>query len=30
MAKPKLNDEVKCYIVQAPACFDSPSVVARP
>lgn len=28
MAKPKLNDEVKTYIVQALACFDSPSVVA--
>lgn len=28
MAKPKLSDEVKTYIVQALACFDSPSVVA--
>ncbi|QPI24420.1 DUF2280 domain-containing protein [Sinorhizobium meliloti] len=28
MAKAKLSDEVKTYIVQALACFDSPSVVA--
>ncbi|MBK5566893.1 DUF2280 domain-containing protein [Ensifer sp. SSB1] len=28
MAKGKLTDEVKTYIVQALACFDSPSVVA--
>ncbi|KKZ89052.1 DUF2280 domain-containing protein [Rhizobium phaseoli] len=28
MAKAKLPDEVKTYIVQALACFDSPSVVA--
>jgi hypothetical protein len=28
MAKAKLADEVKTYIVQALACFDSPSVVA--
>jgi hypothetical protein len=28
MAKAKLTDEVKTYIVQALACFDSPSVVA--
>ncbi|MCO4316331.1 DUF2280 domain-containing protein [Phyllobacterium sp. 21LDTY02-6] len=28
MAKAKLSDEVKTYIVQAVACFDSPSVVA--
>ena len=29
MAKPKLSDDVKTYIVQASlACFDSPSVVA--
>ncbi|WP_202881085.1 DUF2280 domain-containing protein, partial [Sinorhizobium medicae] len=27
-AKAKLSDEVKTYIVQAMACFDSPSVVA--
>lgn len=29
MAKAKLSDEVKTYIVQALACFDSPSVVAK-
>ncbi|MBY5657167.1 DUF2280 domain-containing protein [Rhizobium leguminosarum] len=28
MAKAKLSDEVKTYIVQALACFDSPSIVA--
>lgn len=28
MAKAKLTDEVKTYIVQALACFDSPSIVA--
>ncbi|BAB53653.1 DUF2280 domain-containing protein [Mesorhizobium japonicum] len=28
MAKAKLSDEVKTYIVQALACFDSPSTVA--
>ncbi|QFI65778.1 DUF2280 domain-containing protein [Sinorhizobium alkalisoli] len=28
MAKAKLSDEVKTYIVQALSCFDSPSVVA--
>lgn len=28
MAKAKLSDELKTYIVQALACFDSPSVVA--
>lgn len=28
MAKAKLSDEVKTYIVQALACFDSPSVVS--
>lgn len=28
MAKAKLSDEVKRYIVQALACFDSPSIVA--
>ncbi|ETA72325.1 MULTISPECIES: DUF2280 domain-containing protein [Mesorhizobium] len=28
MAKAKLNDEVKTFIVQALACFDSPSTVA--
>lgn len=28
MAKAKLSDEVKTYIVQAVACFDSPSVVS--
>lgn len=28
MAKAKLSDEVKTFIVQALACFDSPSVVA--
>ncbi|WFP88994.1 DUF2280 domain-containing protein [Ensifer adhaerens] len=28
MAKPKLSDEVKTYIVKALACFDSPPVVA--
>jgi hypothetical protein len=28
MAKAKLTDEVKTYIVQAIACFDSPSIVA--
>ncbi|CAD7023199.1 hypothetical protein REJC140_00126 [Pseudorhizobium endolithicum] len=28
MAKTKLTDEVKTYIVQALACFDSPSIVA--
>lgn len=28
MAKQKLSDEVKTFIVQALACFDSPSVVA--
>lgn len=28
MAKAKLSDEVKIYIVQALACFDSPSVVS--
>lgn len=28
MAKAKLSNEVKTYIVQALACFDSPSVVA--
>lgn len=27
MAKAKLNDEVKTFIVQSLACFDSPSVV---
>lgn len=27
MAKAKLSDEVKTYIVQALACFDSPSIV---
>ena len=29
MAKAILTDEVKTYIVQALACFDSPSVVAK-
>ncbi|MGO4641696.1 DUF2280 domain-containing protein [Mesorhizobium sp. 2RAF45] len=29
MTKAKLSDEVKTYIVQALACFDSPSVVAK-
>jgi len=29
MAKAKLSDEVKTYIVQSLACFDSPSVVAK-
>jgi hypothetical protein len=28
MAKAKLSDEVKTFIVQALACFDSPSIVA--
>ncbi|MBD8651498.1 DUF2280 domain-containing protein [Rhizobium sp. CFBP 13726] len=28
MAKAKLSDDVKTYIVQALACFDSPSIVA--
>ena len=28
MAKAKLTDEVKTYIVQALACFDAPSIVA--
>ncbi|QIG70390.1 DUF2280 domain-containing protein [Rhizobium phage RHph_N28_2] len=28
MAKAKLTDEVKTYIVQALGCFDSPSIVA--
>ena len=28
MAKAKLSDEVKTYIVQALACFDSPSIVS--
>ena len=28
MAKAKLSDEVKTFIVQALACFDSPSVAA--
>jgi hypothetical protein len=28
MAKAKLSDEVKTYIVQALACFDAPSIVA--
>ncbi|MHC2215539.1 DUF2280 domain-containing protein [Rhizobium leguminosarum] len=28
MAKAKLTDEVKTYIVQALACFDTPSIVA--
>ncbi|WP_430439071.1 DUF2280 domain-containing protein [Shinella sp.] len=28
MAKAKLSDEVKTYVVQALACFDSPSIVA--
>lgn len=28
MAKAKLSDEVKTYIVQALACFDSPSIAA--
>lgn len=28
MAKAKLSDEIKTYIVQALACFDSPSTVA--
>jgi len=28
MGKAKLSDEVKTYIVQALACFDSPSIVA--
>ncbi|MCJ8056793.1 DUF2280 domain-containing protein [Shinella curvata] len=28
MAKAKLSDEVKTYIVQALACFDNPSIVA--
>ncbi|MDG4675859.1 DUF2280 domain-containing protein [Shinella sp. 838] len=28
MAKAKLSDEIKTYIVQALACFDSPSIVA--
>ena len=28
MAKAKLNEEVKTYIVQALACFDTPSTVA--
>lgn len=29
MAKAKLSDEVKTFIVQSLACFDSPSVVAK-
>lgn len=29
MAEGKLTDEVKTYVVQALACFDSPSVVAK-
>lgn len=29
MAKAKLSDEVKTFIVQALACFDSPSTVAK-
>ncbi|ACI55707.1 conserved hypothetical protein [Rhizobium leguminosarum bv. trifolii WSM2304] len=28
MAKAKLSDEVKTYVVQALACFDAPSIVA--
>ncbi|TBB27324.1 DUF2280 domain-containing protein [Rhizobium ruizarguesonis] len=28
MGKAKLSDEVKTYVVQALACFDSPSIVA--
>lgn len=29
MANPKYSDEVKTYVVQALACFDSPAVVAK-
>lgn len=29
MANPKYSDQVKTYVVQALACFDSPAVVAR-
>lgn len=29
MAKPTLTDDLKTYIVQALACFDSPSTVAK-
>ncbi|MDX0499086.1 DUF2280 domain-containing protein [Sinorhizobium medicae] len=29
MANPKYSDEVKTYVVQAIACFDSPAVVAK-
>lgn len=29
MANPKYSDQVKTYVVQALACFDSPAVVAK-
>ena len=29
MANPKYSDDVKTYVVQALACFDSPAVVAK-
>lgn len=29
MAKPKLTDEIKAFIVQALACYDTPSTVAE-